>query len=128
MPEKHTSEMPARASESLGSERRKSPRTGAVIPVDYSTVDAFFSEFTTNINEGGMFVVTDQPHPIETLVTLRFRLPGRDEPCEVQGRVVWVKESGDAEGPRGMGIEFETLDASTRSRINDLVRELRTQA
>ena len=114
--------------EKSGSERRKSHRTGAVIPVDYSAVDVFFSEFTTNINEGGMFVGTDVPHPVETLVTLRFRLPGNDSPCEVTGRVVWIREAADDEGPRGMGIEFETLDDGTRTRINDLVRELRTQA
>jgi uncharacterized protein (TIGR02266 family) len=113
---------------SESADRRKSPRTQAVIPVDYSAVDAFFSEFTTNINEGGMFVGTDQPHPVDTVVTLRFRLPGSSEPCEVTGRVVWVREAPDDEGPRGMGIEFETLDDGTRSRINDLVRELRTQA
>jgi len=110
------------------SDRRKSPRTEVVIPVDYSTVDAFFSEFTTNINEGGMFIGTDQPYPVETLVTLSIRLPGSEEPCEVTGRVVWVREAADADGPRGMGIEFETLDDLARSRINALVRDLRTQA
>ena len=109
-------------------DRRKAPRTHAVIPVDYSTVDVFFSEFTTNINEGGMFVGTDQTHAIDTLVTLRFRLPGSEEPCEVVGRVVWTRDSADEEGPRGIGFEFETLDDGTRTRINDLVRELRTQA
>lgn len=114
--------------ENAADDRRKAPRTEAVIPVDYSTVDAFFSEFTTNINEGGMFVGTDAPHDIDTLVTLHFRLPDVDQPCEVSGRVVWIREVADAEGPRGMGIEFETLDDTTRSRINDLVRALRTQA
>ena len=111
-----------------GADRRKSPRTAAVIPVDYSTVDAFFSEFTTNINEGGMFVGTEHPHTIDTVVTLSVRLPGSPDPCEVTGRVVWIRHEPDAEGPRGMGIEFETLDDTTRTRINDLVRELRTQA
>jgi len=119
---------PKHAPESSASDRRKSPRTQAVIPVDYSAVDVFFSEFTTNINEGGMFVGTDQPHAVDTLVTLRFRLPGGEVPCEVTGRVVWVREQADEEGPRGMGIEFEALDDGTRSRINELVRELRTQA
>jgi uncharacterized protein (TIGR02266 family) len=109
-------------------ERRKSPRTEVVVPVDYSTVDAFFSEFTTNINEGGMFVGTDQPHPIDTQVTLHFRLPGISEPCEVSGRVVWIRHQADQEGPRGMGIEFESLDDQTRFRLDELVRELRTQA
>lgn len=121
MPEK-----PSLASEEH--DRRKSPRTPVVIPVDYSTVDDFFSEFTTNVNEGGMFVGTDQPHPIDTVVTLQFQLPGGNDPCAVTGRVVWVRELADDEGPRGMGIEFETLDDLTRSRINDLVRDLRTPA
>ena len=115
-------------SEESGSDRRKLPRTQAIIPVDYSTVDVFFSEFTTNINEGGMFVGTDQPHPVESMVTLRFRLPGGEAPCEVTGRVIWLREAADEEGPRGMGIEFDTLDDTTRTRINDLVRDLRTQA
>jgi len=121
--------MPSKqAPERAASDRRKSPRTRAVIPVDYSTVDAFFSEFTTNINEGGMFVGTDRPHAVDTLVTLRVRLPAGDDPCELTGRVVWVREPSRGDGPPGMGIEFETLDDTTRSRINDLVRELRTQA
>ena len=109
-------------------DRRKSPRTPAVIPVDYSTVDDFFSEFTTNINEGGMFVGTESLHTLGTEVTLQFRLPGDSAPCSVSGRVVWVRETADGEGPRGMGVEFETLDDETRSHINELVRELRTQA
>jgi uncharacterized protein (TIGR02266 family) len=121
--------MPEKAiSASAEHDRRKSPRTPVVIGVDYSTVDAFFSEFTTNINEGGMFVGTDQPHPVDTVVTLHFRLPGSELPCAVAGRVVWVRQRSDDEGPRGMGIEFETLDDVTRSRINELVRDLRTPA
>ena len=74
--------MPPKHSEhtAVASERRKSPRTPVMIPVDYSTVDAFFSEFTTNINEGGMFVGTEQPHPVDTLVTVSIRLPGNEAP------------------------------------------------
>lgn len=113
---------------SEGSDRRKSPRTPAAIPVDYSTVDAFFSEFTTNINEGGMFVSSERMHPIDTLVTLLFKLPSCEEPCQVEGRVVWHRMESDSEGPPGMGIEFEEMDELTRQRINELVRELRTQA
>ena len=39
-------------------DRRRSSREDLKIPVDYSAVDAFFSEFTTNVNEGGMFIAT----------------------------------------------------------------------
>ena len=54
-------------------DRRKSTREDLKIPVDYSAVDAFFSEFTTNVNEGGMFIATETPSPLGTEVALEFR-------------------------------------------------------
>ena len=42
------------------------------------------------------------------------------------GTVVRVTPARDGEAP-GMGVEFEELDASTRQRINDLVRTLRAE-
>lgn len=104
-------------------EKRRSDRAPVVVRVDYSTVDAFFSDFTRNINEGGMFIETDEPCTVDELVTLQFQLPGGDEPVRVRGRVVW-SDTGEAPG---MGIEFEGLDAATRARINQLVRRLRNE-
>lgn len=109
-----------------GEEKRRSRRTSLVVRVDYSTVDSFFSEFTTNINEGGLFIETDNPSPIGTRVVLKFALPGTDDPLKVDGRVVWVSPEGSAEAP-GMGIEFENLDDECRRRINDVVRSLRRE-
>jgi type IV pilus assembly protein PilZ len=106
-------------------ERRRSPRSPLEVRVDYSTVDAFFSEFTRDINEGGIFIETEQPAPLESMVSLRFRLPGSDEPVKVGGRVVRVSE-GRAGEPPGMAIEFEHLDATARRRIDEIVRTLRS--
>ncbi len=107
-----------------GAERRKSPRADCVVAVDYGTVDDFFSEFARNINEGGLFVETEKPHAIGTLVSLQFRIPGTDEPVESSGRVVRIASGSD--GPPGMGIEFENLDDGSRQKINELVRSLRS--
>ncbi len=103
-------------------EQRRSERAPLDIRVEYSTVDALFSDFSRNINEGGLFIETGDPCAIDTVVTLRFQLPGVSDPIETRGRVVWVGEEGDA---RGMGVEFEDLDAAARARINGLVRGLR---
>lgn len=103
-------------------EKRRSKRAPLELRVEYSTVDALFSDFTRNINEGGLFIETDDACAIDTLVTLRFALPGVSDPIETQGRVVWVGQDGDA---NGMGIEFEDLDAAARARINGLIRGLR---
>jgi type IV pilus assembly protein PilZ len=106
------------------SEKRRSERTPLVVRVDYTTVDSFFSEFTANINEGGLFIETESPPPAGTAVLLNFKLPGEEEPIRVHGRVVWITAQGGAEGP-GMGIEFENLDRVARARIDQVVRNLR---
>jgi uncharacterized protein (TIGR02266 family) len=106
------------------SEKRRSERAPLVVRVDYTTVDAFFSEFTANINEGGLFIETENPPPAGTAVVLNFKLPGEEEPIRSNGRVVWTAGEGAAEGP-GMGIEFEHLDAAARARIDEVVRNLR---
>jgi len=107
-----------------GVERRRSSRVDLVVRVDYKTVDELFSEFARNINEGGLFVETETPHPPGTAVWLQFRIPGSDEPLDVEGRVVWTQDGGPGEPP-GMGIEFDDLDRQARERINQLVRRLR---
>jgi uncharacterized protein (TIGR02266 family) len=109
-----------------GAERRQSERFSVVVRVDYSTVDAFFSEFTANVNEGGIFIETDERHPPDTSVSLQFQLPGCDEPLQVSGRVVWNTHGGRGQ-QRGIGIEFEDLDQMARQRIDDLVRSLRVE-
>jgi uncharacterized protein (TIGR02266 family) len=109
-----------------GRERRQHEREDLKIPVDYSAVDAFFSEFTSNINEGGMFIETESPAPLDSEVQLQFRLPNLDRPVKVSGRVAWVSD-GKGEAPAGMGIEFQELAPEVRRTINDLVRQLRSQ-
>jgi len=108
-------------------ERRLHEREDLKIPVDYSAVDAFFSEFTTNINEGGMFIETDNPAPLDSDVQLQFRLPNLDRPVKVSGRVAWISD-GKGDSPSGMGIEFQELAPEVRRTINDLVRQLRKQS
>ena len=108
-------------------ERRQSERAELVVRVDYKSVDELFSEFATNINEGGIFVETDAPSERGTRVDLQFRLPGSEQPISAQGTVVRVTEAQAGE-PSGMGIEFDELDADTRERINELVRNLRPRS
>jgi type IV pilus assembly protein PilZ len=110
------------ASEDL--ERRRSERTDYVVRVDYKTVDELFSEFARNINEGGLFVETEQPPAVGSMVALEFQIPGGAEPIQVMGRVIRTSE-GERDEPLGMGIEFENLDGQSRDLINDLVRNLR---
>ncbi len=104
--------------------RRKTPRADLIVRVNYQTVDQLFSEFARNINEGGLFVETDNAPEVGTSVELQFKIPGSTDPIQVTGFVVRITV-GDAQDPPGMGIEFENLDGQARQHINELVRKLR---
>jgi uncharacterized protein (TIGR02266 family) len=107
-------------------ERRRSERYPLVLPVDYSAVDAFFTEFSANINEGGMFIETNDPAALGTVIELQFQLPGLDRPLEVSGTVAWLSD-GKGESPAGMGVEFCELSEAAREAINSVVRNLRAR-
>ena len=105
-------------------ERRRHSRVPLEMRVDYTSVDAFFTEFTANINEGGMFIQMDEPVPLDTQVQLQFALPGEGEPIQVGGRVAWTSDGKD-DSPPGIGVQFQHLGSEVREQINAVVRKLR---
>ncbi len=109
-----------------GSEKRKSPRIPANIRVNYSTVDEFLSDFTTNINEGGLFIQTKTVLEIGTSVQLKFSLPQAKRLIEVEGEVMWTTSADGPEKNAGIGIKFQDLSEEDKEMINELVRQLRT--
>lgn len=109
------------------SERRRANRSALTVRIDYATVDEIFSEFTRDINEGGLFIETEKPHLPGTEVSMQFHLPGSDEVVETVGRVVRVSRGGSGVPP-GMGIEFDELKPEDRKKIDRIVRALRSGA
>jgi uncharacterized protein (TIGR02266 family) len=110
----------------LEADRRRSPRERAEIRVQYESVDELFTEFTRDINEGGVFVATESPLALDEPVELAFQLPGGASPVRVTGRVVRIQSKEDA-GASGMAIEFDALDAEARRAIDLFVRGLRSR-
>ena len=106
-------------------DRRGAQRAELMVQIDYSTVDEIFSEFTRDINEGGLFIETDKPKPVGTEIALYFNLPGSGGGIETTGRVVRTTDASSGM-PSGMGVEFDELTGNNRAKIDKLVRELRT--
>ena len=117
----------ASSRENMSEERRNSERVGLVARVDYKTVDDLFSEFARNINEGGLFIETEEPPEIGAAIALEFQIPETEAPIQVMGRVVRLSD-GLGHEPPGMGVQFENLDAKARATINELIRGLRVGA
>jgi len=113
--------------EKVSVERRNSQRVGLVARVDYKTVDDLFSEFARNVNEGGLFIETEEPPEIGSTIALEFQIPETEAPIQVMGRVVRLSD-GLGHEPPGMGVQFENLDAEASATINELIRGLRVGA
>ena len=106
-------------------ERRRSSRARAQIQVQYESIDELFTEFTHDINEGGVFVATERPLDPDEPVELVFQLPGTEDSILVAGRVVRV-QTKEVDGVAGMAIAFDPLDAAARAAIDRVVRNLRS--
>lgn len=107
-------------------ERRRFERTELVVRVEYSTVDDLFSEFTRDINEGGVFIETDEPQELGTAVAMQFHLAGADEPAKTSGLVVRVSDGADG-SQAGMAVEFEKLPPNAREQIDRMIRSLKSE-
>lgn len=106
-----------------GIERRRYERFDTSISVDYSSGDTFLFSYIQNISEMGIFIRSEEPLPIGTVLALRFA-PDGQEAIELAGEVTWVnpfRPFGENLNP-GMGVRFRELTADMRERVVSLVR------
>jgi uncharacterized protein (TIGR02266 family) len=70
----------------------------------------FYSGFSENLSEGGIFVATHGLLAVGASVAVAFTLPSLARKIRVEGHVRWVRvHSETSDLPPGMGIEFGTL-------------------
>jgi type IV pilus assembly protein PilZ len=105
-------------------ERRKSPRVLLRALVDYESPDTYLYDYSTDLSEGGIFIETEKPLSEGTPLTLRFTLPDVDRVFELKARVAWRNEARIGKLRRGMGVQFETMDAADRKAITDYISKV----
>ena len=103
-------------------ERREHPRAVVKIEIEFKHTIDFVTSYMLNISKGGLFIKTDEALPLDTIVFLRFTLPGDTKLIETAGKVVWChtrKEKGYF--PNGMGIKFLKLHSDDAEKIKIFV-------
>lgn len=103
-------------------ERRKFPRVMVRALVDFESLNTYLYDYSTDLSEGGIFIETEKPLPPGTPLTLRFTLPGVDRVFEVKAKVAWLNEERSSRLPRGMGVQFESMDDADRKAIENYIR------
>ena len=89
---------------------------------EFESFDAFIQEYVTNISRTGVFIKSQKPLPVGTLVNLRFTVIMDDiESIDGVGEVVRV----DTEPP-GMGVVFRELSTYSKDLIEKLLVQQRS--
>ncbi len=113
------------------SDRRSEDRHPVHIDVDCSGADreTFLYAYITDISSMGIFIRTDSPLPVGTVLELGFTPPTTtaSEPApkrlELTGEVMW-NTTGQVSDAPGMGIRFQHTSPRTRTRLLELVRAI----
>ncbi len=92
--------------------------------IDAQLENQFYTGFSGNIRDGGIFVSTFDIQPLNTPVTVRIQLAG-EQTITVDGLVQWHREyrAGTCETTPGMGIRFIDLDRSTAALIEAVLEQ-----
>jgi hypothetical protein len=99
-------------------ERRRLPIR---LPVTYGGLNGACQTFTRDLNEEGVFVLSDQPLPEDSELHMIVAVPGRP-PISLVGIVSHTVVPEDEDTP-GMGIVFK-IDDETRQILTQTVDEL----
>jgi uncharacterized protein (TIGR02266 family) len=99
---------------------RKSLRVAVSLSVRYRTKGDFKKCYIPDIGEGGLFISTQEPLAIGSLVKMEIEIAKNGQSLPLAGEVVWTRNLGDI-ARDGMGIKFVEMDDGQKSALYQLV-------
>lgn len=103
---------------------RASERFELEVNVDLESDHNFYTGLTQNISAGGLFIATNAIRRIGDRITLKFLLPGANEPLAVETEVRWIRENSAlnrVDGATGMGVRFVNLSPEAAQAIQSFI-------
>ena len=100
-------------------DRRTSPRVALGVPVSCRAGQTIAIAHALNVSRGGLAVRMMAPFSAQTLVHVRFRLPGAHADIEASGRVAW------SDRKVGMGIQFDHVETGAQDAIDQFIEAYR---
>ena len=100
---------------------RSFTRVPLKVEVNLQSEDTFFTGFSENVSEGGLFVATDAPFGMGTRLTVQLSMMG-GAPESLPVVVRWIRPANSSGGlPAGMGVQFEGLDDRKLSELQAFI-------
>jgi uncharacterized protein (TIGR02266 family) len=105
--------------------RRTFERHAVQLPVRFRTALEFMEQEATNLSRGGVFVRTDDPPPLDTVVEIELKLPDGGPPVTSAGIVVHRESPGRVGKPAGVGVPFVDASDAFRERMDRYMESLK---
>jgi uncharacterized protein (TIGR02266 family) len=99
---------------------RQNRRKSLEARVDLHSDSNFFSGFSSNISDGGLFIATEVDLPLGTEVDLRFSLPDGSVVAST-GLVCW-RRPPNPDLPTGLGLQFGHLTQAARDAVGRFIK------
>lgn len=108
---------------------RGKARVGRRIELSYALVDDADKPqrvFTKNIGVGGAFLLTTDPQPPGTKLTITLEAPSRPGPLTLAGEVRWIVDGkhDEPESQHGMGVKFSGIPIGDLMLLNEYFSSL----
>ncbi len=105
---------------------RKHERFPVNLQVDCQTKDAFLANRVSNLSQGGLFIPTEDPLPVQSELDLVLEFHEGTDSIRARGRVIWNYDirKGTSRVIRGMGIKFLDLAPDDSRRLADYLATL----
>lgn len=103
--------------------QRRHVRVPYVVEVTLASDHNFWTGFTENLSEGGVFLATPREVTLGTLVQFELRLPNSKQTWVVHGVVRWTRAANaveDGSAP-GVGVSFVGLDPQLELEIAEFL-------
>jgi uncharacterized protein (TIGR02266 family) len=115
---------PTRDGTTAAAHKRVRVRVRMQAAIDLHSDSNFYTGFSTNISEGGIFVATVDAPPRGAMVELRFCLPNGKR-IDVRGEIRWSREVNDKTPDifPGVGVQFIDLAPEAQAEIRAFVAE-----
>lgn len=108
-------------------ETRRDPREPIELKLRYksASVDEFAERESGDLSLGGIFIKSDEPLAIGTLLKFEVQLSDETSIISGVGRVVWNRppEAAGEGAPTGMGIKFVKMDDASRALLEALIEK-----
>ncbi|MBI2895852.1 MAG: TIGR02266 family protein [Deltaproteobacteria bacterium] len=103
---------------------RRSPRVALEADVGFQSESNFFTGFSEDLSDGGLFLATFNLLKLNSPVTITFTLPD-GHLVVAQGRVTWVREYNETtpDISPGMGVQFENLSDADMKSVRSFLRK-----